>query len=376
MKLEKFKKNKKVRNTLLTLGIASTILGGGIILYRSYALYQESKSYDVLQGIIPEFGDIELAYTVDGENLPDSFPTKESGYIGKEVKCNEGVTAEWNNITWTLSDIKVENKKRIICTVNFSTDTSEATLAEKAKLGDYVDMTPTATSFTIPGSLTGCAEEGSNCNIPSSNGDQTINPSELTTWRIINIKEDGTIEMISENVSSAEVYFYGKTGYKNFVGTLNMISGAYENSAYTIDARAMGYNGQTEFITDTSTYLEEWPYQESTKDNSNESVGGGDMGYLMDVALVRTAIGKIRASKKLDVNASEYYLASREFHFQTGYCQRFVGSSYEGGIGFHVLIHPDGLAAKGHTIRPIVILKSDLEETGGTGEMNSPWKLS
>ncbi len=29
MKLEKFKKNKKVRNTLLTLGIVSLILGGG-----------------------------------------------------------------------------------------------------------------------------------------------------------------------------------------------------------------------------------------------------------------------------------------------------------------------------------------------------------
>ncbi len=29
MKLERYKENKKVRNTLLTLGIASVILGGG-----------------------------------------------------------------------------------------------------------------------------------------------------------------------------------------------------------------------------------------------------------------------------------------------------------------------------------------------------------
>ncbi len=29
MKLERYKENKKVKNTLLTLGIASVILGGG-----------------------------------------------------------------------------------------------------------------------------------------------------------------------------------------------------------------------------------------------------------------------------------------------------------------------------------------------------------
>ena len=219
-----------------------------------------------MQGIIPEFGDIELAYTVDGKSSPDSFPTKESGYIATGVKCNEGVEASWNNITWTLSDIKVENKKRIICTVNFSKDTSEATLAEKAKLGDYVEMTPTATSFTIPGSLTGCAEEGSNCTGSSENGDQTIEPSELTTWRIIDIKEDGTIEMISENISSNKICFRGSTGYKNIVGTLNLIASSYENSGYTICSKYFGFTGQTEFVVNDLTNSK--PLE--------ESLGGGN----------------------------------------------------------------------------------------------------
>ena len=97
MKLKSFKKNKKLNNTLLTLG-ALALLGGGILIYRSYAFYKETKSYNILRGNIPDFssGDVEIAYTINEIKVKNSFPTKESGYTVNSVTCKDGATAEWD----------------------------------------------------------------------------------------------------------------------------------------------------------------------------------------------------------------------------------------------------------------------------------------
>ena len=57
------------------------------------------------------------------------------------------------------------------------------------KVGDYVSMTPTATSYTPPSSITGYAGL-----------QNTLNPSELNLWRVIKVNDDGTVEMVSDNV--------------------------------------------------------------------------------------------------------------------------------------------------------------------------------
>ena len=59
-----------------------------------------------------------------------------------------------------------------------------------AKPGDYVKMTPTSTSYTVTTAMTGYTSN------------QTINPSELNLWRVININSDGTLDLISVYVSS------------------------------------------------------------------------------------------------------------------------------------------------------------------------------
>lgn len=94
-------------------------------------------------------------------------------------------------------------------------------ICEKIKnslaVGDYVSMTPTKTSYTTDTSKTGYTST------------QTINPQELNLWRVISINDDGTVDMVSEYVSSTEIYFQGQTGYLNFVGYLNELSSQYEN---------------------------------------------------------------------------------------------------------------------------------------------------
>ena len=57
MNLKKFKelsKNKNERNIIVSLFLFILLIGG-ILLYRSYAAYQEDKTFNVLQGVIPDF---------------------------------------------------------------------------------------------------------------------------------------------------------------------------------------------------------------------------------------------------------------------------------------------------------------------------------
>ena len=119
-------------------------------------------------------------------------------------------------------------------------------IAAKVELGDYIKMTPTSTSYTLPNELSGCDGTSNTCI------QNTLNPSELNLWRVIRKNEDGTVDMVSEYVSSVEVYFYGKTGYINYIKALNEVAAQYTNEKYVARTRHIGYSNQTEVITDTS----------------------------------------------------------------------------------------------------------------------------
>jgi hypothetical protein len=122
MKLEKFKtdRSKKIRNILLTLG-AIIILVGGIIFYRSYALYEEDKTFNVIRGQVPEFtsSDMQIAYTVNGVKTTEAFPKKGTGYVSTSVTCENGVTAKWDNDVWGLINIDSNESGKIKCTIDF-----------------------------------------------------------------------------------------------------------------------------------------------------------------------------------------------------------------------------------------------------------------
>ncbi len=95
-------------------------------------MYEEKQTFDVLKGTIPDFStrDINLAFTIDGETQTNiKFPNKDSGYIVEKVECEDNVTADWNNSTWSLENI--ENKgeaKKVKCTVKFKTSKGEPIL--------------------------------------------------------------------------------------------------------------------------------------------------------------------------------------------------------------------------------------------------------
>ena len=242
------------------------------------------------------------------------------------------------------------------------------------KIGDYVKMTPDKTSFNIPKTLTGYT------------ADQTINPSELNLWRVIKINDDATVDMVSEYVSSTDVYFRGQTGYQNYIGTLNYIAKQYE-TIYTISSRHMGYDGtQTEYITDTSALTSTTAPQNSYTSSSNvtretEARGLGDMGYETDYNIVKTALGTRVAYKVGTTTATTYWIASRRYYYYStkwdfnGRCVFYLGDLNS----YNMFYYENGsfpITSSSLAIRPIVILKSGVKASSGDGSSTSPYVLN
>ncbi len=105
--------------------------GGGIIVYRTYALYQEDKEYNVIKGIVPDFGyDVKLTIKVDGAKA-NNVPTR--GLYKTSVVCNNEATGVWDYNAWNL---KLDNlKKDTKCNMTFTSNLSEEEYQEYLEAG-------------------------------------------------------------------------------------------------------------------------------------------------------------------------------------------------------------------------------------------------
>ena len=252
-------------------------------------------------------------------------------------------------------------------------------------VGDYVSYTPTVTSYPTDTTYTGYSSS------------QTIYPSELNLWRVLNINNDGTIDLISEYVSSTDVYFKGLTGYKNFVGYLNVLASQYETEGIT-DAedgsRYFGFKGQTEYITDTSMFTSTPPFGCSTDGTAGnctntdypndpddyEAYGGGDTLYTTDYDRVNTVLGTRIAYKVGTNTATAYWMASRYYGYSSASYYLWYGRkvSTSGSYSSNSLyLYGSGSFneySRNNALRPIVTLKSGLQYEG-IGIIESPMKI-
>ena len=147
----------------------------------------------------------------------------------------------------------------------------------------------------------------------------------------------------------------------------------------------MGYNGQTEHINSLGDFSESTTASNSSKGSTREAHGGGDVLYKTDVDLVRTACGDLRTT------SSNYFLASRVFLVNTtidkGFYVRVVAGIME---NYSILIEQNGIpnpsdgsitwdqvitSASGN-LRPIVILKNNIQAISGDGTESNPWKVN
>ena len=264
----------------------------------------------------------------------------------------------------------------------------EIVLIAKMEVGKYVTLVPDSTSYTIPTSITGYTTS------------QTINPSELTTWKIIGKNSDGTIDMVSEYVSSSNVTFSGTVGFSKYINGLQTIASQYKKSGYTVRERIMGYDNQTPIIENTY-YFDGSTNREYTKFETPIITSGvgeeyengllGDNLYIKDYLLVVNAYkddsnhgsSKLVAYRVGTNTAADYWISSR--HAFLPMAQGFYyGMFYVKSIGrlsTGPLVQYDkndrrwNYYNKSYAIRPIITLKSSISIANGEGTLDNPYTL-
>ena len=162
-----------------------------------------------------------------------------------------------------------------------ATDDAIAVHAASLGLGDYFTLVPDETIATT-------SYAGFSGSTPTA--DQTL-------WRVIDIHQDGTLDAVSEYVSTDSITIAGIDGYKNAIAGLQDIASKYAKSGYTVGTRMFGYDGQTLVLSDTSAFdgtndptslLSPDDSQLPTTGTGEEYGGGvlGDTLYLKDYLLV------------------------------------------------------------------------------------------
>ncbi len=306
----------------------------------------DGKTYKVKgKTVVDENNEVILNLEIKGD-------TPYNG-VNNEIKINNGFVETANlrfNSYYVHYEMNMETKEFKTCIsqkgfldkcdgtgeIKPSTPEEPTIALSDIKLGDYVSYIPSSTSYTIAKGDTGYSE------------DQVINPSDLKVWRVIRKNADGTVDLVSEYVPTNIISFTGRTGYYNYIGTLNKIAKAYEDVNYTIGSRHMGYD---------STKADEYV----------TSYDAGDEGYLTDVDLVTKAIGRLGAQRVGIPIYVTYWLASRTLNASSSLQSVQRDTIYSNSLGDN--------GTTGTLIRPIVVLKSNLRITGGDGTSDSPYQL-
>ncbi len=124
IKLEKYKPNKQTQKIIYVMTCILLVAFGAIFLYKSYALYEEKKDFNVINGQVEEPGDLYFAYYVNG-TISKDVPTKDSGLTLDTTKssCNSGVTVSWDDDNWhailDYSTYTANSTTRTKCTLYF-----------------------------------------------------------------------------------------------------------------------------------------------------------------------------------------------------------------------------------------------------------------
>ena len=125
IKLEKYKPNKQTQKIIYVMTCILLVAFGAIFLYKSYALYEEKKDFNVINGQVEEPGDLYFAYYVNG-TISKDVPTKDSGLTLDTTKssCNSGVTVSWDDDNWhailDYSTYTANSTTRTKCTLYFT----------------------------------------------------------------------------------------------------------------------------------------------------------------------------------------------------------------------------------------------------------------
>ncbi len=249
------------------------------------ANYGNATAGQILKGRTALVGGKQVTGTYEAPTCPNLATQTPGDAMAENI--DEG------KIAWVNGE-KVVGKRKV------------QTMSDILRLGDYIRYTPSKSSYTISSVDTGY----------SSN--QTINPSELNSWRVIQKNADGTVAILASTVSTTPIGFTDSDGtiLEKYVKTLNAIASAYETEGITVSSR---------------------------------HVKSGDLSSAFKIS-------------------ATYWLA--EYDISSG--------EIEGVRWVHLgAVQPSAnLSGSKKSVRPIVVLRSDLKITGGDGTGSNPWTIA
>ena len=131
MKLKKFKEKDNKRIGIIVFTVACILLVSGVILYRTFAIFEVKTNQNVIRGTVQDPGNLYFAFyqmnEVSGEyEIQKDMPDLEKGYVLDEVQSYCGVNGEEDEgIELYLSEdgyIKVKGMKtsRTKCNLYFA----------------------------------------------------------------------------------------------------------------------------------------------------------------------------------------------------------------------------------------------------------------
>ena len=259
IKLEKYKPNKQTQKIIYVMTCILLVAFGAIFLYKSYALYEEKKDFNVINGTVEDPGDLYFAYYVNNTITRD-FPTKDSGLTLDTTKssCTSGVTISWDDENWqAILDYKNYQKNsttRTKCTLYFKEKPTAVTIlnnlvsgANKSSTDVYTVPNKTSDSCTYTLAYDGTSDNnlryvGANpCNYVTFNG-------EKAGWRIIgilNTPEGQRMKLIRTNSLGNLSWDYTSTGSYSNDWTTSTLQTLLNSGAYYNRTTGQYYNNST-----------------------------------------------------------------------------------------------------------------------------------
>ena len=239
MKLEGFKENTKKKIIVISFAVLCLLLIAGVYLYTSYAFYEETKNFNVINGSVEDPGDLYFAYYVDGK-VSRTMPSRNTGYTldTTNSSCDNGVTVDWDYSKWK-ANIYYENysatdKTRTKCILYFNkTAKTVSTALGNIEVNSY---TPDLTKSACDTSSCESHEKGI---FSTTDADGTsyyyrgaVENNYLKFagyyWRVVRINGNGSIRIIYDGTSA---HSNGESSTDRQYGT-SQFNTAYNNNMY------------------------------------------------------------------------------------------------------------------------------------------------
>ncbi len=232
-----------------------------------------------------------------------------------------------SNISDKLINVKFELSSGYINNSLDDIDISEGykEINDTLLLGDYVNYIPTNTNsnYVLSKNLSGYSK------------DQTIN-KKTSKWRLLDINNDGSINIISENSITIDnknnlIYLSGSVGYNNGVYLLNDICNQLYGS-YNAPARNLNINDIEKSLSNIWSYKEYYNPQTENGYIKYDNNTYTPKQYLNNIA--KSEAGSLIEEDSfikqdsLEINVDYWAHEMEENNFKNGYYELFMNQKY------------------------------------------------